>query len=205
MLETRLNMQRATKSQLAELHSVMQKQWQQALHIISSKLQSGICAIASILLAWPGSPWIVDVWRVNHRSHLQATTRIICRRSSWTDIASRKVRRSPSRCQTVMLNCPRKRWNARPCRQTSRNVRSTCKRLIKARARLRWTRSRTCRWTTRTRRRTTFESTWRWWVRSSDPIDREFDNAARRSWSLFADRGDAASEGRQREDQKQYL
>ncbi|RLU26509.1 hypothetical protein DMN91_000305 [Ooceraea biroi] len=36
MLETRLNMQRATKFQLAELHSVMQKQWQQALHIISS-------------------------------------------------------------------------------------------------------------------------------------------------------------------------
>lgn len=38
MLETHLNSQRATKSQLAEqLHSVMQKQWQQALHIISGK------------------------------------------------------------------------------------------------------------------------------------------------------------------------
>ncbi|XP_012230885.2 putative leucine-rich repeat-containing protein DDB_G0290503 isoform X2 [Linepithema humile] len=36
MLETHLNSQRATKTQLAEqLHSVMQKQWQQALHIIS--------------------------------------------------------------------------------------------------------------------------------------------------------------------------
>ncbi|XP_020278687.1 uncharacterized protein LOC109852177 isoform X2 [Pseudomyrmex gracilis] len=36
MLETHLNSQRATKSQLAEqLHSVMQKQWQQALQIIS--------------------------------------------------------------------------------------------------------------------------------------------------------------------------
>lgn len=36
ILETHLNSQRATKSQLAEqLHSVMQKQWQQALHIIS--------------------------------------------------------------------------------------------------------------------------------------------------------------------------
>lgn len=38
MLEMHLNSQRATKSQLAEqLHSVMQKQWQQALHIISGK------------------------------------------------------------------------------------------------------------------------------------------------------------------------
>lgn len=38
MLETHLNSQRATKSQLAEqLHSVMQKQWQQALQIISGK------------------------------------------------------------------------------------------------------------------------------------------------------------------------
>ncbi|XP_003704884.2 centriole duplication and spindle assembly protein centrobin [Megachile rotundata] len=36
MLETQLNCQRATKSQLAEqLHSVMQKQWQKALQIIS--------------------------------------------------------------------------------------------------------------------------------------------------------------------------
>ncbi|XP_078044590.1 centriole duplication and spindle assembly protein centrobin [Augochlora pura] len=36
ILETQLNSQRATKSQLAEqLHSVMQKQWQQALKIIS--------------------------------------------------------------------------------------------------------------------------------------------------------------------------
>ncbi|KAG7211676.1 hypothetical protein KM043_010926 [Ampulex compressa] len=36
MLETQLNSQRTTKSQLAEqLHSVMQKQWQQALKIIS--------------------------------------------------------------------------------------------------------------------------------------------------------------------------
>ncbi|XP_017882311.1 centromere protein F-like [Ceratina calcarata] len=35
-LESQLNTQRVTKSQLAEqLHSVMQKQWQQALHIIS--------------------------------------------------------------------------------------------------------------------------------------------------------------------------
>lgn len=38
ILETHLNSQRTTKSQLAEqLHSVMQKQWQQALHIISGK------------------------------------------------------------------------------------------------------------------------------------------------------------------------
>ena len=36
LLEKHLNSQRASKSQLAEqLHSVMQKQWQQALHIIS--------------------------------------------------------------------------------------------------------------------------------------------------------------------------
>ena len=36
MLEAQLNTQRATKTHLAEqLHSVMQKQWQQALHIIS--------------------------------------------------------------------------------------------------------------------------------------------------------------------------
>lgn len=35
-LETQLHSQRATKSQLAEqLHSVMQKQWQKALQIIS--------------------------------------------------------------------------------------------------------------------------------------------------------------------------
>lgn len=47
MLETHLNSQRATKSQLAEqLHSVMQKQWQQALHIISGKSKSfHICTI----------------------------------------------------------------------------------------------------------------------------------------------------------------
>lgn len=39
ILEMHLNSQRATKSKLAEqLHSVMQKQWQQALHIISGKL-----------------------------------------------------------------------------------------------------------------------------------------------------------------------
>lgn len=38
MLETQLNSQRATKSQLAEqLHSVMQRQWQKALQIISGK------------------------------------------------------------------------------------------------------------------------------------------------------------------------
>lgn len=38
-LEAQLNSQRATKSQLAEqLHSVMQKQWQQALRIISGRI-----------------------------------------------------------------------------------------------------------------------------------------------------------------------
>lgn len=38
ILETHLNSQRATKSQLAEqLHSVMQKHWQQALNIISGQ------------------------------------------------------------------------------------------------------------------------------------------------------------------------
>lgn len=44
MLETHLNSQRAKKSQLAEqLHSVMQKQWQQALHIISGKSLHFLC------------------------------------------------------------------------------------------------------------------------------------------------------------------
>lgn len=38
-LESQLNSQRATKSQLAEqLHSVMQNQWQQALQIISGRI-----------------------------------------------------------------------------------------------------------------------------------------------------------------------
>lgn len=38
MLEAQLSTQRATKTHLAEqLHSVMQKQWQQALQIISGK------------------------------------------------------------------------------------------------------------------------------------------------------------------------
>lgn len=38
MLESKLNMQSANKTLLAEqLHSVMQKQWQQALQIISGK------------------------------------------------------------------------------------------------------------------------------------------------------------------------
>ncbi|XP_066591174.1 uncharacterized protein [Prorops nasuta] len=42
LLESQLNTQRATKSQLAEqLHSVMQQQWQQALKIISSTVPDG--------------------------------------------------------------------------------------------------------------------------------------------------------------------
>lgn len=49
MLETHLNSQRTTKSQLAEqLHSVMQKQWQQALHIISGKTMK--CEFKFVLL-----------------------------------------------------------------------------------------------------------------------------------------------------------
>lgn len=39
MLNAKLNTQHASKTQLAEqLHSVMQKQWQQSLHIISGIL-----------------------------------------------------------------------------------------------------------------------------------------------------------------------
>ncbi|XP_011156865.1 uncharacterized protein LOC105193885 isoform X2 [Solenopsis invicta] len=49
ILETQLNSQRATKSQLAEqLHSVMQKQWQQALHIISGSNVDNIASIQKI-------------------------------------------------------------------------------------------------------------------------------------------------------------
>ncbi|XP_014488261.1 PREDICTED: myosin-7-like isoform X3 [Dinoponera quadriceps] len=49
MLETHLNSQRATKSQLAEqLHSVMQKQWQQALHIISGGNTDNLAPIQKI-------------------------------------------------------------------------------------------------------------------------------------------------------------
>ncbi|KAL0134083.1 hypothetical protein PUN28_001155 [Cardiocondyla obscurior] len=51
MLETQLNSQRATKSQLAErLHSVMQKQWQQALHVISSSNMDNISPVQKIYL-----------------------------------------------------------------------------------------------------------------------------------------------------------
>ncbi|XP_011864517.1 PREDICTED: myosin-7 isoform X2 [Vollenhovia emeryi] len=46
ILEMQLNSQRATKSQLAEqLHSVMQKQWQQALHIISGSNMDNISLV----------------------------------------------------------------------------------------------------------------------------------------------------------------
>ncbi|XP_050463068.1 serine/threonine-protein kinase dst2-like isoform X4 [Cataglyphis hispanica] len=49
MLETHLNSQRTTKSQLAEqLHSVMQKQWQQALHIISGGNTDNLSPIQKI-------------------------------------------------------------------------------------------------------------------------------------------------------------
>ncbi|XP_024872266.1 uncharacterized protein LOC112454868 isoform X1 [Temnothorax curvispinosus] len=49
MLETHLNSQRAAKSQLAEqLHSVMQKQWQQALHIISGSNMDNTSLIQKI-------------------------------------------------------------------------------------------------------------------------------------------------------------
>ncbi|KYM98758.1 PREDICTED: uncharacterized protein LOC108777363 [Cyphomyrmex costatus] len=49
LLEKHLNSQRATKSQLAEqLHSVMQKQWQQALHIISGSNMDNISPIQKI-------------------------------------------------------------------------------------------------------------------------------------------------------------
>ncbi|XP_032666568.1 serine/threonine-protein kinase dst2 isoform X3 [Odontomachus brunneus] len=49
ILETHLNSQRATKSQLAEqLHSVMQKQWQQALHIISGGNTDNLAPIQKI-------------------------------------------------------------------------------------------------------------------------------------------------------------
>ncbi|KZC09451.1 PREDICTED: restin homolog [Dufourea novaeangliae] len=49
ILETQLNSQRATKSQLAEqLHSVMQKQWQQALHIISGGNMEDLTPIQKI-------------------------------------------------------------------------------------------------------------------------------------------------------------
>ncbi|XP_011263281.2 putative leucine-rich repeat-containing protein DDB_G0290503 isoform X1 [Camponotus floridanus] len=49
ILETHLNSQRATKSQLAEqLHSVMQKQWQQALHIISGGNTDNLSPIQKI-------------------------------------------------------------------------------------------------------------------------------------------------------------
>ncbi|XP_011145956.1 myosin heavy chain, non-muscle isoform X2 [Harpegnathos saltator] len=49
MLETHLNSQRANKSQLAEqLHSVMQKQWQQALHIISGGNTDNLAPIQRI-------------------------------------------------------------------------------------------------------------------------------------------------------------
>lgn len=48
ILEAQLNSQRATKSQLAEqLHSVMQKQWQQALQIIS-----GTIIKVTYIVAW---------------------------------------------------------------------------------------------------------------------------------------------------------
>ncbi|KAG5348486.1 CNTRB protein, partial [Acromyrmex charruanus] len=49
LLEKHLNSQRASKSQLAEqLHSVMQKQWQQALHIISGSNMDNISPIQKI-------------------------------------------------------------------------------------------------------------------------------------------------------------
>ncbi|KMQ96257.1 sporulation-specific protein 15-like isoform x1 protein [Lasius niger] len=49
MLETHLNSQRTAKSQLAEqLHSVMQKQWQQALHIISGSNTDNLSPIQKI-------------------------------------------------------------------------------------------------------------------------------------------------------------
>lgn len=49
MLEAQLNTQRATKTHLAEqLHSVMQKQWQQALHIISGGNSENLTPIQRI-------------------------------------------------------------------------------------------------------------------------------------------------------------
>ena len=49
ILESQLNSQRATKSQLAEqLHSVMQKQWQQALQIISGGNMENLTPIQKI-------------------------------------------------------------------------------------------------------------------------------------------------------------